>query len=104
MYYFLLLTYLGKFGDTLSFQVTPSCSLYTSPKYASGGVLKDPTIRYIIIGSGCGAGVLICIISIFSCGIFSLSIKVKRVAYNNARLMEMQYPGGEGEYVLASKT
>ncbi len=52
---------------------------------------EDPTIEYIMIGSGCGIGVLICIITIVCTGICTLSVRSK-----NTMRMEMRYNANQG--------
>ncbi len=57
---------------------------------------EDPTIEYIMIGSGCGIGVLICIITIVCIGICTLSVRSKNTALIHARRMEMRYNANQG--------
>ncbi len=57
---------------------------------------EDPTIQYIMIGSGCGIGLLICIITILCIGICTLSVRSKNTALLHARRMEMRYNASQG--------
>ncbi len=77
----------------LSFNMTPTMADNTS---GTTHFWEDPTIQYIMIGSGCGIGLLICIITILCIGICTLSVRSKNTALIHARRMEMRYNANQG--------
>ncbi len=74
----------------LSFNMTPTTVADTT----SGAInfWEDPTIQYIMIGSGCSIGLLICIITTLCIGICTLSVRSK-----NTMRMEMRYNANQGD-------
>ena len=75
----------GTSTSSVSSMSSTSSTVTTEASTTITSFWEDPVIQSILIGSGCGIGVLICIISILCGAICTMCVKYKKTATKHKR-------------------